>query len=155
MFTTGMLSLSMCVTVYVINIHYRRPEMYRKMPDLIRKVFIHFLPKYLLMEINFELDKVKCKKIFSSSYYDHVLKQKQSENDSHFFSKSNINRLNLMDHAPSPLFLSSKCVENDMLSKRDANFARFVAQNIKSIELMTNNLMSKLENYRVSVKDIL
>lgn len=33
--------------IFVINIHFRRPELHKNMPNLVRKIFLEFLPKYI------------------------------------------------------------------------------------------------------------
>lgn len=42
-------TLSICVTVYVLNVHFRSPSTHIMTP-WVRKVFIHILPKILLMK---------------------------------------------------------------------------------------------------------
>lgn len=49
-FTITMVSLSICVTIYILNIHYRTPELYGEMPPLIRKIFLVYMPQLLFLK---------------------------------------------------------------------------------------------------------
>ncbi|KPM11643.1 acetylcholine receptor subunit alpha-like protein 2 [Sarcoptes scabiei] len=49
LFTMILDTLSICVTVYVLNVHFRSPSTHIMTP-WVRKVFIHILPKILLMK---------------------------------------------------------------------------------------------------------
>jgi nicotinic acetylcholine receptor, invertebrate len=48
-FTITMVSLSICVTIYILNIHFRTPQLYNRMPNIIRKIFLIYLPRLLLL----------------------------------------------------------------------------------------------------------
>ena len=51
---------SICVTVLVLNIHFRTPETH-KMAPWVRKVFIHILPRLLnIKRPYFDKDKHRC-----------------------------------------------------------------------------------------------
>lgn len=50
-FTITMVSLSICATIYILNIHYRTPELYKEMPNLVRTLFLNYLPKFLMLEV--------------------------------------------------------------------------------------------------------
>lgn len=49
-FTITMVSISICLTIFILNIHYRTPELYKPMPRIIHNVFLIYLPKLLLMK---------------------------------------------------------------------------------------------------------
>ncbi|CAI4221447.1 unnamed protein product [Auanema sp. JU1783] len=49
LFTMVLVTLSVVVTVVTLNVHYRSPTTHT-MPQWIRKLFIDFLPRYLLMQ---------------------------------------------------------------------------------------------------------
>jgi nicotinic acetylcholine receptor len=49
-FTITMVSLSICATIYILNIHHRTPELNHEMPKIIRLIFLGFLPPILLIE---------------------------------------------------------------------------------------------------------
>lgn len=57
LFTMILVTLSICVTVYVLNVHFRTPATHNMSP-LVRKMFLHILPRLLLMRRpQFEKDK--------------------------------------------------------------------------------------------------
>ena len=47
MFLVG---LSVLITIVILNMHYRKPSTH-KMPAWVRRIFIHRLPKILLMRV--------------------------------------------------------------------------------------------------------
>lgn len=49
-FTITMVSLSICVTIYILNIHHRTPELYHEMPIAVRNIFLGYLPKLLFLK---------------------------------------------------------------------------------------------------------
>ena len=48
LFTMILVTLSICVTVCVLNVHFRRPSTH-KMSPWVRRVFIQIMPRLLLM----------------------------------------------------------------------------------------------------------
>jgi len=68
LFTMILDTFSICVTVLVLNIHFRTPETH-KMAPWVRKVFIHILPRLLNMRRPFfDKDKHRCE-ILKSPYF--------------------------------------------------------------------------------------
>ena len=70
-FMITMVSLSIFSTICIMNVHYRRPELHKKMPNLIRKIFLIYIPKLLKLDIIKNEQKylatLKSKKILQSS----------------------------------------------------------------------------------------
>jgi len=61
LFTMILDTFSICVTVLVLNIHFRTPETHRMAP-WVRKVFIHILPRLLnIKRPYFDKDKHRCR----------------------------------------------------------------------------------------------
>lgn len=50
LFTMFLVGLSVLVTIVVLNLHYRKPSTH-KMAPWVRRIFIHRLPKILLMRV--------------------------------------------------------------------------------------------------------
>ena len=50
LFTMFLVGLSVLVTIVVLNLHYRKPSTHRMAP-WVRRLFIHRLPKILLMRV--------------------------------------------------------------------------------------------------------
>lgn len=50
LFTMFLVGLSVWVTIIVLNLHYRKPSTH-KMAPWVRRMFIHRLPKILLMRV--------------------------------------------------------------------------------------------------------
>uniref|UniRef100_A0A4W3JLE5 Cholinergic receptor, nicotinic, alpha 6 n=1 Tax=Callorhinchus milii TaxID=7868 RepID=A0A4W3JLE5_CALMI len=48
LFTMIFVTLSIVITVFVLNVHYRTPTTHT-MPGWVRKIFLHFLPRVMLM----------------------------------------------------------------------------------------------------------
>ena len=49
-FTITMVSISICLTIFILNIHYRTPELYKPMSDSTKNIFLIYLPKLLFMK---------------------------------------------------------------------------------------------------------
>jgi nicotinic acetylcholine receptor len=49
LFTMILVTLSICVTVGVLNVHFRKPSTHRMTP-WVRTLFIHMMPRLLLMK---------------------------------------------------------------------------------------------------------
>jgi hypothetical protein len=56
-FTITMVSISICLTIFILNIHYRTPELYSPMPRIIHDIFLIYLPKLLFMKTIIEEEK--------------------------------------------------------------------------------------------------
>lgn len=84
LFTMILVTLSVCVTVYVLNVHYRSPATHT-MPPWVRRVFIQVLPRLLLMRRpQFEKDKTyltvkECSKRFSDLFSDDPTAQRRRD----------------------------------------------------------------------------
>ena len=48
-FTIQMVSLSIFLTIFTINIHNRTPSLHNKMPELVRNIFLNHLARFLLV----------------------------------------------------------------------------------------------------------
>ncbi|XP_014681775.1 PREDICTED: acetylcholine receptor subunit alpha-like isoform X2 [Priapulus caudatus] len=87
LFTMILVTLSVCVTVYVLNVHYRSPVTHTMAP-WVRRVFIQLLPRLLLMRRpQFEKDKTylsvkECSKRFSGLFSDDAAVQRCGDIDS-------------------------------------------------------------------------
>lgn len=42
-FTITLVTLSICTTIYILNIHFRTPELNKNMPDFVRKIFLEYI----------------------------------------------------------------------------------------------------------------
>lgn len=49
-FTITMVSLSICVTIYILNIHHRKPQLNKNMSKTVRTLFLKYLPRVLRMK---------------------------------------------------------------------------------------------------------
>lgn len=45
-----MVTFSICTTIYILNIHFRTPELNKNMPRLVRKLFLEYLPKFIYLK---------------------------------------------------------------------------------------------------------
>lgn len=97
-FTITMLSLSIFFSIYILNIHHRRPELHSNMPEFIRTIFLKWLPKLLflkdLMQLHEEYTdtkyKQKCRLLLKSG--------SQSLNTLERVYKKNNNNNNVITH---------------------------------------------------------
>uniref|UniRef100_A0A4W3JIZ7 Cholinergic receptor, nicotinic, alpha 6 n=1 Tax=Callorhinchus milii TaxID=7868 RepID=A0A4W3JIZ7_CALMI len=63
LFTMIFVTLSIVITVFVLNVHYRTPTTHT-MPGWVRKIFLHFLPRVMLMRrplVQIETSNKECK----------------------------------------------------------------------------------------------
>lgn len=82
LFTMILDTFSICVTVLVLNIHFRTPETH-KMAPWVRKVFIHILPRLLNMRRpHFDKDKHRCE-VLKSPYFSFTTEDNFYEADDH------------------------------------------------------------------------
>ncbi|XP_033245593.1 acetylcholine receptor subunit alpha-like isoform X5 [Drosophila miranda] len=80
-FAMILVSISICVTVVVLNVHFRSPQTHRMAP-WVKRVFIDFLPKFLFIKrptYNFETSKLLLKETHACFYP--------------YYSSTNIDRL--------------------------------------------------------------
>ncbi|XP_055852777.1 acetylcholine receptor subunit alpha-like isoform X2 [Episyrphus balteatus] len=69
-FAMILVSISICVTVVVLNVHFRSPQTHRMAP-WVKRVFINFLPKFLFIKrpkYNFETSKLLLKDTHACFY---------------------------------------------------------------------------------------
>ncbi|XP_062126666.1 acetylcholine receptor subunit alpha-like isoform X7 [Drosophila sulfurigaster albostrigata] len=90
-FAMILVSISICVTVVVLNVHFRSPQTHRMAP-WVKRVFINFLPKFLFIKrptYNFETSKLLLKDAHACFYP--------------YYSSTNIDRLvgSGYSHTPS------------------------------------------------------
>jgi hypothetical protein len=94
-FIISMVSMSISVTIFILNIHHRTPEIYHKMPDGVRFFFLKLLPKLFLL--NNLKDEENNMKIFKSKQLvnitnDHMETIEKIENEQ--IKMENINNNN-------------------------------------------------------------
>jgi len=67
-----MVSISICLTIFILNIHYRTPELYKPMSNSTKNIFLIFLPKLLCMKTIEEEEKTESElkrlSLLTSSY---------------------------------------------------------------------------------------
>lgn len=162
-----MVSVSICFTIYVLNIHHRRPQFNKNMPKIVRKIFLKYLPRILFMK-NFIKD------------YDHDYKSDLSLSS----SLRRINSLkliytknalltkeissvisNCVDETNTLLLIEKEPKTNEdqkqnpysSFSKECAQFRNLLVQNIQNLNQINDYLkqeykMRKVYNFRSTLK---
>jgi hypothetical protein len=147
--------------IYVINIHYRRPEFNYNMPNIVRKIFLEILPKYIFIaeiknddlnqtsnfdEESFEMKKFNNLKKLETYHYRGKSMMKRIYAYScriNELDKSNIKLTSSMSFN-SKNALISKNYDNVFLykpnknkSRKNLNFQNLLLQNLESINEMS------------------
>ncbi len=91
-FTITMVSISICLTIFILNIHYRTPELYKPMSDSTKNIFLIYLPKLLFMKTIDEEEttesELKRLSLLTSSYDSMKKLSSIYEKTSSFFKNS-------------------------------------------------------------------
>ncbi|XP_070066922.1 acetylcholine receptor subunit alpha-like isoform X4 [Drosophila virilis] len=103
-FAMILVSISICVTVVVLNVHFRSPQTHRMAP-WVKRLFINFLPKFLFIKrptYNFETSKLLLKdahacfypyysstnidRLPSAEYYNHTASKEELTTQRHYMA---------------------------------------------------------------------
>ncbi|KAF7995541.1 hypothetical protein HCN44_006648 [Aphidius gifuensis] len=117
-FAMILVSISICVTVVVLNVHFRSPQTH-KMAPWVKRVFIHILPRLLVMrrpQYKFEPSK------FSSS---RVLMKTARGKQKSYFPYHSSSQEDVEDHFASNRFSSLPVSKEDLSPSSLAGTSRF------------------------------
>ena len=161
--------------IYVINIHYRRPEFNNNMPNIVRKIFLEILPKYIFIaEItpnndnnlfiskisNIDVENLEMKK-FNSLKKLETYRYREKSMIKRIYSYSckmnELNKSNSKLNSSKSFNAKDALISNNYdnvylyrpkMSKKDLNFQNLLLKNLKSI----NEMSSHFEKYNESKK---
>ncbi|XP_060796578.1 neuronal acetylcholine receptor subunit alpha-4b isoform X2 [Neoarius graeffei] len=79
LFTMIFVTLSIIITVFVLNVHHRSSRTHR-MPHWVRQLFLHLVPRYLFMKRPPDAGKRNCRKLVEMMHRPMALQPMQQDN---------------------------------------------------------------------------
>lgn len=100
LFTMIFVTLSIIITVFVLNVHHRSPRTHR-MPHWVRQLFLHLVPRYLFMKRPPASGKRNCRKLIEMMHRPVVPQALLLENTTLPPSESSCPEASVLSAAPS------------------------------------------------------